>query len=64
MAEVLEVASALDEETDEETNVSGVPRGALVLIPRDAGTRVPWDDRLRIVETQEILALVHEIRLT
>ena len=32
LGEVIEVASALDEDTDEERNISGVPQGALVLI--------------------------------
>ena len=60
---LLEVASAVDELTDEETNISGIPRGALVLIPRLSGTKIPWDDNLRIVETKEILAIVNEICL-
>jgi co-chaperonin GroES (HSP10) len=61
IAEVLEVASAIDDETDEETNVSGIPQGATVLIDREAGTTVPWDDRLRIVDSKDILAIVDEI---
>lgn len=64
IAEVIEVASALDEHTDEETNVSGVPLGAVVLMTKDAGVRVPWDDSLRIVETKDILAVVNEISLS
>lgn len=64
LAEVLEVASAVDAATDEETNVSGVPLGALVLVPKHAGVRVPWDDSLRIVETKEVLAIVSEIPLS
>jgi len=60
LAEIVEVASAVDNETDEETNISGVPLGALVLIPKKAGVTVPWDDSLRIVDTKEILALVSE----
>lgn len=64
LAEVLEVASAIDEDTREEANISGIPNGALVLIPRDAGTKVPWDDELRIVETKEVLAIVHEVNLS
>ena len=63
LAEVLEVASAIDDETDEETNVSGIPQGAMVLIPKDIGIRIPWDDSLRIVDTTDILALVDEISL-
>lgn len=64
VAEVIEVASAVDSDTSEETNVSGIPNGSTVLIPKSAGVRVPWDDELRIVETREILALVNEISLT
>ena len=64
MAEVVEVASALDDQTQEETNVSGVPLGALVLIPRRAGIRVPWDDELRIVETKEVLAIVEKVSVS
>lgn len=64
LAEVVEVASAMDDRTDEETNVSGVPLGALVLIPKNAGVKVPWDEELRIVESKEILALVNEISIT
>jgi co-chaperonin GroES (HSP10) len=64
VAEVVEVASAIDDHTDEETNVSGVPLGASVLIQKDAGVRVPWDDALRIVETKDILAMVHEVSIS
>jgi co-chaperonin GroES (HSP10) len=64
IAEVIEVASAHDTHTDEETNVSGIPLGAVVLIPKDAGTKVPWDDELRIVETKEVLAIINEIDIT
>ena len=61
LAEVLEVASATDDSTDEDANVSGIPLGALVLIPKTAGVKIPWDDNLRLVETKEILAIIHEI---
>lgn len=64
LAEVLEVASAVDDSSEEETNISGVPLGALVLIPKQAGTKVPWDDNLRIVDTKEVLAIVNEIDIT
>jgi co-chaperonin GroES (HSP10) len=64
LAEVIEVASAVDSRTDEETNVSGIPLGAMVLIPKSSGTRVPWDDDLRVIDTRDILALVDEISLT
>ena len=64
IAEVIEVASALDDKTQEETNISGVPLGALILIPRRSGIRVPWDDSLRIIETKEVLAIVEKIDIT
>ena len=64
LAEVVEVASAMDHHTDEESNISGVPLGSLVLIPKNAGVKVPWDEELRIVETKEVLAVVHEINIT
>ena len=63
LGEVLEVASAIDDETDEEANISGIPLGELVLIPKSAGVRVPWDDNLRLVETSEILAIVEEVNV-
>jgi co-chaperonin GroES (HSP10) len=64
LGEVVEVASAIDDETSEEANVSGIPMGARVLIPRKAGTRIPWDESLRIVETKEILAIVFESEIS
>jgi co-chaperonin GroES (HSP10) len=64
LAEVIEVASTVDSRTDEETNVSGIPLGSLVLIPKTLGIKVPWDEDLRIIDTREILALVDEITLT
>ena len=64
LAEVLEVASAVDDETLEETNISGVPLGATVLIEKDAGVKVPWNDSLRIVDTQDILATIEEIEIS
>ena len=63
MAEVVEVASAFEDHSDEETNVSGIPLGAHVLIPKNAGTKVPWDEDLRIIETKDVLAVVDEISL-
>lgn len=60
LCEVIEVASATDLSTHEETNVSGIPLGAQVLIPRNAGVRVPWEDSIRIVDTKDILAVVEE----
>jgi co-chaperonin GroES (HSP10) len=64
LAQVIEVASTVDSRTDEETNVSGIPLGSLVLIPKNQGIKVPWDEDLRIIDTREILALVDEITLT
>jgi co-chaperonin GroES (HSP10) len=63
LAEVIEVASTLEEDSDEETNVSGIPMGARVLIAKNAGVRIPWDDELRLVDTKDVLALVDEISL-
>ncbi len=42
-------------------NVSGVPCGAKILFLKSAGTRVPWDDALRVLEVKEVLATVEEI---
>lgn len=64
LAEVLSVASAMDEDTQEETNVSGIPLGATVLIPKEVGVKIPWDETLRIVDTADILALVEEQSLS
>jgi co-chaperonin GroES (HSP10) len=48
--------------TDEATeNVSGVPHGANVLFRKEAGVRVPWDDRLRLIDVKDILATVEEV---
>jgi|1048.fasta_scaffold09323_1 co-chaperonin GroES (HSP10) len=60
LVQVTEVATATDEDTDHETNVSGVPLGALVLIPKSAGIKVPWDDNLRIIDTEDVLCVVTE----
>ena len=64
LGEVLEVASAIDDETDEEANISGIPMGALVLIPKDAGISVPWDENLRVVETSDVLGIVYEVEVS
>ena len=49
--------------TDEATeNVSGVPHGAHILFRKDAGVRVPWDDRLRLIDVKDVLATVEEVR--
>ena len=61
VGEVLEVASAVDDSTDEESNISGIPMGSIVLIPKNAGVRIPWDETLRLVETKDVLAVVHEV---
>jgi co-chaperonin GroES (HSP10) len=45
-------------------NVSGVPLGAHVLFRKDAGVRVPWDDRLRLIDVKDILATVEEVNVT
>ena len=42
-------------------NVSGVPLGSFVLIPKKAGIRVPWDEQLRLIDVREVLATVDEI---
>ncbi len=63
LARVIEVASAMDQDSDEEHNISGIPLGATVLIARNTGTKVPWDDRLRIVASKDILAIVEEVDL-
>lgn len=64
LCEVVEVASAHEIDSDEDTNVSGIPLGATILVPKQAGTKIPWDDRLRIIETKEVLAIVEEIALS
>ena len=64
LAIVVEVASAHDTDTDEEANVSGIPLGATVLIAKNSGVRVPWDDKLRIVNTKDILGIVDEVSVS
>ncbi len=62
-AEVVEVARATTEPDDEEgfgKNVSGVPHGALVLFPKEAGLPVPWDEELRILDVKDVVAVVEE----
>jgi co-chaperonin GroES (HSP10) len=64
LAEVIEVASAHDEMTDEDTNISGIPLNAWVLISKSAGICVPWNDALRIVETLDVLAIVEHVTVS
>jgi chaperonin GroES len=61
--EVIEVARADPKDVEEGlgVNVSGVPHGAKVLFAKSSGTKVPWDEDLRILETKEVLATVDEI---
>lgn len=63
LGEVVEVASAVDSDSDEEANISGIPEGALVLIRKDTGVKIPWDEDLRIVDTKEVLAVIHEVNV-
>ena len=58
-----EIAVARDRPTTDEAteNVSGVPHGAFVLFRKEAGVRVPWDDRLRLIDVKDVLATVEEV---
>jgi co-chaperonin GroES (HSP10) len=58
---VIEVARDRPTTDDVTENVSGVPHGAHVLFRKDAGVRVPWDDRLRVIDVKDILATVEEV---
>jgi co-chaperonin GroES (HSP10) len=58
---VIEVARDRPTSDDVSENVSGVPLGALVLFRKEAGVRVPWDDRLRLIDVKDILATVEEV---
>ncbi len=64
LVDVVEVASAIDRDTQEDTNVSGIPLGAKVLIKKNSGVKVPWDDNLRIVDTKEVLATVDVVNIS
>ena len=64
LAEVVEVASAHDDHTHEETNISGIPLGALVLIEKNSGVSVPWDEKMRVVESKDVLGVVNEVSLS
>jgi len=59
--EVIEVARDRPTMDELAENVSGVPHGAKVLFRKDAGVRVPWDERLRIIDVKDVLATVEEI---
>jgi co-chaperonin GroES (HSP10) len=58
--QVIEVAR--DKPTTEEPaeNVSGIPLGARVLFRKTAGVRVPWDERLRLIDVKDVLATIEE----
>lgn len=64
-AEVVEVARANPDDEGEGfgKNVSGVPLGARVLFVKSKGLAVPWDDKLRVVEVKDVVAIVEEIGL-
>lgn len=59
--EVIEVARDKPTTDDLAENVSGVPHGSRVLFKKDAGVKVPWDERLRLLDVKDILATVEEI---
>ena len=59
---VIEVARSRPTGDELTENVSGVPLGAHVLFRKDAGVRVPWDDRLRVIDVKDVLATVEEVR--
>lgn len=58
---VVEVARDRPTTDDISENVSGVPHGAHVLFRKEAGVRVPWDERLRLIDVKDILATVEEV---
>ena len=58
---VVEVARDRPTTDDVTENVSGVPHGAHVLFRKEAGVRVPWDERLRLIDVKDILATVEEV---
>ncbi|HUQ02757.1 MAG TPA: co-chaperone GroES family protein [Kofleriaceae bacterium] len=59
--EVIEVARDRPTSDDVAENVSGVPHGAKVLFKKDAGIRVPWDEKLRLLDVKDVLATVEEL---
>jgi co-chaperonin GroES (HSP10) len=58
---VVEVARDRPTTDNVTENVSGVPHGAFVLFRKEAGVRVPWDERLRLIDVKDILATVEEV---
>jgi len=58
---VIEVARDQPNTDTVSENVSGIPHGAFVLFRKEAGVRVPWDERLRLIDVKDILATVEEI---
>ena len=58
---VIEIARDRPTTDDVAENVSGVPHGAYVLFRKEAGVRVPWDDRLRLIDVKDVLATVEEV---
>ena len=59
--EVIEVARDRPTSDDLAENVSGVPHGSRVLFRKHAGVRVPWDDKLRLLDVKDVLATVEEL---
>ena len=60
---VVEVARDRPTSDSVTENVSGVPLGAHVLFRKEAGVRVPWDERLRLIDVKDILATVEEVNV-
>ncbi|MDB4955885.1 MAG: chaperonin Cpn10 [Myxococcales bacterium] len=58
---VIEVARDKPMTNDATENVSGVPHNSYVLFRKEAGVRVPWDDRLRLIDVKDVLATVEEV---
>ena len=58
---VIEVARDRPTTDDVTENVSGVPHGAQVLFRKEAGVRIPWDERLRLIDVKDVLATVEEV---
>lgn len=58
---VVEVARDRPSSSDAAENVSGVPYNSFVLFRKDAGVRIPWDERLRVLDVKDVLATVEEV---